>query len=161
MPLRRIPKYRIAALDEVTAHVPAHNPGTLLIVDVDNTLVAQGVPGEEFRETVNGALDWLEAVPGVRRVIAISNGMQRGVERLMSRGNKPWTSRRRLGLTNRGHPVVVLGDQVLTDGLLAWRLGATFLHLVLDAEGEPPRQAKLRAIGRVVERALFRQGLVP
>jgi hypothetical protein len=32
--------------------------------------------------------------------------------------------------------MVVVGDRVPTNGLLAWRLRATFLHVVLDDEHE-------------------------
>lgn len=155
MPLRRIPKHRIATLDDVAAHVASSNPGVVLIVDVDNTLVAQGVTAQEFRDTVNGALDSLESLPGVSRVIAITNGPQRGVGRLVSRGNKPWTTRRRLGLNGRRRTVVVVGDQILTDGVLAWRLGAVHLHLVLDDKQEPSRQALMRRMGSIVEKVLF------
>ncbi len=76
---------------------------------------------------------------------------------MVSRGNKPWTSRRRLGLRGSSAPLVVVGDQVLTDGLLAWRLRATFLHLVIDDEGEDRRQAIMRRIGSVVLLMLFRR----
>jgi hypothetical protein len=46
---------------------------------------------------------------------------------------------------------------VLTDGLLAWRLQATFLHLVIDDEGEERRQAIMRRIGSIVLLMLFRR----
>ena len=72
-----------------------------------------------------------------------------------SRGNKPWTSRRRLGLDRSRGEVVVVGDQVLTDGVLAWRLGATFLHLVIDDEREDARQSQMRRAGRWVSGWLF------
>jgi len=146
---------RIESLGEVAGYVASVNPGVVLIVDVDNTLVPQGLPPDEFRATVDEALDWLDALSGVRRVIAITNGPHRGVDRLMARGNKPWTSRRRLGLTNRTELVVVVGDQVLTDGLLAWRLGGVHLHMAIDEEHEPSRQAIMRRVGKVLERVLF------
>jgi len=46
---------------------------------------------------------------------------------------------------------------VLTDGLLAWRLGATFLHLVIDDETEERRQAVMRRIGCIFVVMLFRR----
>jgi predicted HAD superfamily phosphohydrolase YqeG len=127
-----------------------------VIFDVDNTLAAQGVGLDEFAELVNAALDRFERSPGVDRVIALTNGPPRGVERMISRGNKPWTSRRRLGLRGVTTPVVVVGDQLLTDGLLAWRLRATHLHLVLDAQHEPVRQAAMRRLDRAVRSLFFR-----
>lgn len=105
---------------------------------------------------VDAAIDRCECCSTVGRVIALTNGPQRGVDRMVSRGNKPWTTKRRLGLRGSRLPIVVVGDQVLTDGLLAWRLRATFLHLVIDDEEEERRQAIMRRIGKVIMRALFR-----
>jgi hypothetical protein len=76
---------------------------------------------------------------------------------MIHRGNKPWTTRRRLGL-HSGQPVWVVGDQVLTDGILAWRLGATFVHLALDTGAEAQRQAVMRRIGGWLARMLFVEG---
>ena len=106
---------------------------------------------------VNAAIDRLQAHRNVARVIALTNGPERRVPRMVSRGNKPWTTRGRLGLRGSRIPIVVVGDQVLTDGLLAWRLRATFLHLVIDDEEEALRQATMRRIGRIVIRILFRR----
>lgn len=77
--------------------------------------------------------------------------------RVVSRGNKPWTSRRRLGLSGCDSPVVVIGDQVVTDGVLAWRLRATFLHLVIDDESEDTRQTVMRRAGNMLSAILFRR----
>lgn len=128
----------------------------MLIFDADNTLAPQGAPAKDFGALVNDAIDRFEANAAVARVIVLTNGPQRGVARLISRGNKPWTTRRRLGLRGETAPLIVVGDQVLTDGLLAWRLGAEYLHLVLDEEREPARQVVLRRIGRTLSRAFFK-----
>ncbi len=88
-------------------------------------------------------------------MIVLSNGPRRGVERMITRGNKPWTTRDRLGLVGSDSSVWVIGDQVLTDGILAWRLGATFIHRVIARTGEHPRQAFMRTVGRVFERLFF------
>ncbi|MDH3470545.1 MAG: hypothetical protein OEM94_04430, partial [Acidimicrobiia bacterium] len=120
------------------------------IFDVDNTVAPQGASLEEFGVLVNTAIDRFEASPNVARVIALTNGPQRQVGRMVSRGNKPFTTRRRLGLRGSRAPVVVVGDQVLTDGVLAWRLRATFLHLVIDDEEEERPQAIMRRLGSIV-----------
>jgi predicted HAD superfamily phosphohydrolase YqeG len=129
----------------------------VIIFDVDNTLAPQGVPLAEFGLLVNSAIDRVETSPSIARVIALSNGAQREVTRMVSRGNKPWTTRRRLEIGDSSAPLVVVGDQVLTDGLLAWRLRATFLHLVIDDETEEWRQAIMRKIGSIVIALLFRR----
>ena len=76
---------------------------------------------------------------------------------MIHRGNKPFTTRGRLGLTAAPTDVWVVGDQILTDGVLAWRLGAPFVLLALDTEMEAPRQAGMRRIGDVVARLLFQR----
>ena len=147
--------YGVRSLDEVIGLLESSSGEKVVISDVDNTLSPQGVTVAEFGAVVNAAIDRLEAHPNVARVIPLSNGPDRQVSRLVGRGNKPWTTRSRLGLRGGRTPIVVVGDQVLTDGLLAWRLRATFIHLVIDDETEPPRQAVMRRIGRLVSGVLF------
>jgi predicted HAD superfamily phosphohydrolase YqeG len=155
--LARVPIRDVQSLDEVMAFIESTDGEKVIIFDVDNTLAPQGVALDEFGEIVNAAIDRVEANPHIARVIALTNGPQREVARMVSRGNKPWTTRRRLGLRGSSAPLVVVGDQVLTDGLLAWRLGATFLHLVIDDEAEERRQAIMRRIGSIVLMILFRR----
>lgn len=156
--LGRVPMRDVRSLAEVVAYVESSDLAQVVICDVDNTLAPQGLPLPEFGRLVNAAIDSLEANQHVARVIALTNGPQRDVDRMVSRGNKPWTSRRRLGLRGSEAPIVVVGDQVLTDGVLAWRLRATFLHLVIDDETEERRQATMRRIGLIVVGIFFRRG---
>lgn len=153
----RAPIHDIGSLDDVATFVAANDRDWVLILDVDNTLAPQNSPLDQFTVLVNAAIDRFESAPGVERVIALTNGPQRGVPRMLSRGDKPWTPRRRLGLREPSSPVVVVGDQVLTDGVLAWRLGATFLHLVIDDEREPRQQARMRRVGRIMTRFFLRR----
>ena len=157
MMLGRVQMYDVRSLDEVVDFVESNAGEKVVISDVDNTLVPQDVSLGEFGAVVNASIDRLEAHPNVSRVIALTNGPEREVPRLVSRGNKPWTTRRRLGLRGTRTPIVVVGDQVLTDGLLAWRLRATFLHLVIDDEDEASRQATMRRLGRHLIGVLFRR----
>ncbi|MDH3731848.1 MAG: hypothetical protein OES13_12130 [Acidimicrobiia bacterium] len=158
--MARVPLRSVGSLDDVADFVTSLGSETVVIFDVDNTLARQGAPLEEFGRSVNGAIDRFEATRGVGRVIALTNGPQRGVPRMISRGNKPWTTRRRLGLREEDRHVVVVGDQIVTDGVLAWRLGGTFLHLVIDDEDEAHRQAMMRRVGRAVSGLFFRRGSV-
>jgi len=153
--LGRVPIHDVRSLTEVVAFVESSDSEQVIICDVDNTLAPQGASLPEFGRLVNAAIDRLDENQHVARVIALTNGPQRDVERMVSRGNKPWTSRRRLGLAGNVAPIVVVGDQLLTDGVLAWRLRATFLHLVIDDETEEPRQATMRRLGRIVGGMLF------
>jgi hypothetical protein len=154
---RRTPLRAVSSLDEVATAVGDRTTKVVLIFDVDNTLVPQGMDPDRLGPIVNETIDRFAARPDVERVIALTNGPPRGGARMESRGNKPWTTRRRLGVT-RGQPMVVVGDQILIDGVLAWRLGATFLHLVVDADNEDARQARMRRIGGWVRGLLFTSG---
>ena len=143
-------------LDTVERLVGAGPGPSVVIFDADNTLVPQGVGLEDFRKGVTAAVDRFDHHPSVARVIVLTNGPERGVPGMIHRGNKPWTTRRRLGLGSRALHVWVVGDQVLTDGVLAWRLGATFIHLAIDEDREEARQAVMRRVGRGLRRLLFR-----
>jgi len=54
-------------------------------------------------------------------------------------------------------PGVVLGDQVATDGILARRLGYTFLHYCPDLTHVPPGPRLMYELGRPLETLLFRR----
>jgi len=156
MILHRVPIHDVSSLDDVAAFVSAAGGGRVVVFDADNTLVRQGAPLDEFGAAVNSAIDRFDALIEVDRVIVLTNGPERGVSRMISRGNKPWTTRRRLAL-KKATPIVVTGDQILTDGLLAWRLGATFLHLVVDEGNEAKSQAVMRRVGSVAAALFFRR----
>jgi predicted HAD superfamily phosphohydrolase YqeG len=154
--LGRVPMHVAHDLDTVERLVGADPEPSVVILDADNTLVPQGVGLADFRKGVTDAVDRFNHHPSVTRVIVLTNGPERGVPGMIHRGNKPWTTRRRLGLGSREYHVWVVGDQVLTDGVLAWRLGATFVHLAIDEDREEARQAMMRRIGRRLGRLLFR-----
>ena len=155
--LRKVPMYTVGDLDELERLIASGAPNRLVLVfDADNTLVPQGVSVPEFTEGVSDAIRRFAAHPSVERVIVLTNGPERGVPEMIHRGNKPFTTRQRLGLDARSDDVWVVGDQVLTDGVLAWRFGATFVHLALDTETEATRQAGMRRAGSVLTRLLFR-----
>lgn len=54
-------------------------------------------------------------------------------------------------------PGVVIGDQVATDGVLAKRIGYTFLHYRRKLSDMPPRPRILSAGGEILRPLLFRQ----
>jgi predicted HAD superfamily phosphohydrolase YqeG len=55
-------------------------------------------------------------------------------------------------------PGAVIGDQVPTDGLLARRLGYTFLHYQPPHDGVPLGPRMMHQLGRLAVPALFRRG---
>jgi hypothetical protein len=52
----------------------------------------------------------------------------------------------------------VIGDQIPTDGLLARRLGYTFLHWSPQLTGVPLRPRLMYLLGRVARPLIFREG---
>lgn len=157
---RRVPMQRAVDLDSVAELVDAAPGPNTIIFDADNTLVPQGAALDVFRTGVTAAIKRFESLPSVDRVIVLTNGPERGVPGMIYRGNKPWTTRRRLGLDEATSTIWVVGDQILTDGVLAWRFGATYVQLVVDADAEDTRQAVMRSTGRAVAWALFRPAAV-
>jgi predicted HAD superfamily phosphohydrolase YqeG len=156
--MRRIQSAFVNDIDEVAARA-AVEPGPLIVIfDADNTLVRQGASPEVFARRVDDVIDRFERLESVTRVIVISNGPQRGADRMISRVNTPWTSRGRLGIRRRSKtPIWVVGDQGVSDGLLAWRLGAVFLHCAIDPDDDFPGQSKQRRLGRFLAPLIFRK----
>lgn len=154
---RKVVSRVVDDLDAVASVAAEADRRLILIFDTDNTIVPQGTPPKEFRDRVNQAIDRFEQIPTVERAIVLTNGPRRGVDRMISRGNKPWTSRKRLGLVDGNTEMWVIGDQVLTDGVLAWRLGAEFFHCMIDPADDYPGQARLRRLGRLVAPLIFRR----
>jgi predicted HAD superfamily phosphohydrolase YqeG len=53
-------------------------------------------------------------------------------------------------------PGVVIGDQIATDGILAWRLGYTFVHYTPQLPGVPLGPRLMHQVGRPIRPLLFR-----
>ena len=153
--LRRVVRLPAADRDDVASLLDDIEGQVTLVFDVDGTVVRQGASPSEVASAVDAAIGDFEAHPGVKRAIALTNGSDRGVPNMVSRGNKPWTTRRRLEI-DRDDDVVVVGDQVISDGVLAWRFDAVFVQLVIDGIEEPKPQARLRRLGHWLEPILFR-----
>jgi len=58
-------------------------------------------------------------------------------------------------------PAAVVGDQLLTDGLLARRLGCAFLHWDPPLDGVPAGPRVLRLLGRLARPVLFGRVTAP
>jgi hypothetical protein len=129
----------------------------ILFVDADGTVVPQGATNDEYGSAVTAARRRLSDLSNVERVQVISNGPDRGDPDTLHRINKPWTSRRRLGVSRRDRARTwVVGDQVLSDGLLAWRVGARFIEMVIDPDKDPPAQAAMRRRGERLRPLILR-----
>jgi predicted HAD superfamily phosphohydrolase YqeG len=141
--------------------VAASEP-TLLIVDVEPFVLRWDSSPTEFVSGVRRIHHNIASqCPSIARVIFASNA-RRLWERLavqtapsidiVSRAHKPW---RTSYVPEDSQRITVIGDQLLTDGLLAWRLNGTFIHLQPDPP--MPWWPRLQtSLGRGLEGVLFR-----
>jgi hypothetical protein len=139
--------------DAVWPAVRALAPATV-IVDVEPLVAAWGTDGTAL---ASGLREQVAAGQGGGALVFVTNSGRQAPPEVavpyVAHGRKPFTSRRRLGALNS--PVAVVGDQVLTDGLLAWRLRGTFVQLALPRQA--PAVYRLQALaGRLVAGLFFR-----
>lgn len=101
-----------------------------LIIDLEPLVVAWSSDEETFRSALS-AFD--SSIEHRIRVTYVTNsrrmpptGLRLRTNRaFISRARKPWTA-----IPDDAHGVrAVVGDLLLTDGLLAWRLGVPFVHI--------------------------------
>jgi predicted HAD superfamily phosphohydrolase YqeG len=124
---------------------------TTLVVDVEPLLVAWSGTQADLDRELERFVDALGPHP---RVVFVTNSARRPTGPLpptvgfVSAARKPLTRLGRLA-----PPVVVVGDQPLTDGLLAWRHRATYLQNPLPAHA-PLGVRVQRWCGGVVLRVL-------
>ncbi len=75
----------------------------------------------------------------------------------ITNARKPWRTKY---LKGSPAPITVIGDQVLTDGLLAHRLGGSFLHW-RSGDAMPPWPRAQAIAGRLIENVFFSVRVVP
>ena len=164
MHVRRVPMIGIRTAKDWASAAPG---ATHLVVDVDGTLLpfrGEGRNSEAFERRLRE----LTADRRLHSVVAVSNAATPWPDRerneripvtVVARARKPWTSRRSLDrpceYASEACRRVVIGDQVLTDGLLAFRLGVPFLRVTARFPGEPTWPRLMRLGGRLLENVLF------
>jgi hypothetical protein len=132
-----------------------------VILDVEPLVCLWGTGSDELAAGLTAVAETVAAVPSVRAAAFVTNSRRLPRESLhderlalsyLHRARKPWL---RLGaLRELPQPAVVVGDQPLTDGLLAWRLKVPFIQLALPERA--PLGVRVQArIGAIVVRALF------
>jgi hypothetical protein len=104
----------------------------------------------------------VRTVPSVHAVVFATNSARRpsavpaceGIQvRYVASARKPLHTAPYRDLPRPG---AVAGDQVPTDGVLAHRLGFTFLHYVPEAADVPPGPALMHRWGELIRPLLFR-----
>jgi hypothetical protein len=152
---------RFASRDALLARLGELAPATV-IFDIE-PLVAFWRTGRDALDLgIAAVVDQMSAIPAVRAVCFSTNSARTpahltdraGLEvSYLAGARKPL----RLAPYRRlPRPGVVVGDQVATDGMLARRLGYTFLHYSPDLSGMPAGPRLMRQSGRLVRPFLFR-----
>ena len=164
--MRRTPLFEVRSWAEVR-RLAEHVAATTLVVDVEPSLQRWGATDPvDVDAAIRTVLDGTD---GVRRLLLVTNSPLRcsgPVSRrtgalsteFLGSARKPFTPLTRLPRTDG--PVLVVGDQVLTDGLLAVRLGAVFGFW--PATGQVPLWPRLQtALARPLLRLVFGLRTVP
>jgi hypothetical protein len=158
--MRKTLRVVVSDRNGVVAAVTTLQPKTL-VVDVQPFVAPWGSSAEATMSAAVELCGYIaDSMPCIRTLVFASNARsvgrrqrwQEGLQVMFVGGaNKPW---RTTCLARAPRPVVVLGDQVLTDGLLAVRLHGQFLHW--RPGGRPPLWPRLQeAIGELVAKFVF------
>lgn len=155
-----VPRREVAGLAETAAWVGELGARTALL-DVEPLVAGWDTDAVHLRRGVDAAAAAMAAVPGLEVVGFATNSRRRLAGALgpagafyLATAGKPLRLRAYRDLPRPG---VVVGDQVATDGLLAWRLGFAFAHVRPD--GMIPRGPRaMRLLGRPLQGLLFHPG---
>jgi len=152
---------RVAERQDLLRRAAELSPKTV-VVDVEPLVAFWDTSQESLDEGLAAVLRQAAAIPGIEVVCFATNSARRpstippaaGIRVMyMSSARKPM---RIAPYRNLPRPGIVIGDQVATDGLLARRLGYTFLHYAPRLEGVPPGPRLLQHTGELVLPLVFR-----
>jgi predicted HAD superfamily phosphohydrolase YqeG len=158
----RLPLLRIGYDDapEISSAIEDLRTATVLL-DVEPLVCLWNSGDDELAAGLTLMLERIVAVPSLRAAVFITNSRRvpsiplhnsRLAVSYLHSARKPWLSLEHFRVLPR--PVAVVGDQPLTDGLLAWRLRAPFVQLGLP-EQTPPGIRLQAKLGGAVLRTLF------
>ena len=134
-----------------------------IIIDVEPFVAYWDTSQQALEQGIALTLDQVRAIPGVEAVCFATNSSRRpsmipavaGVlVTYLSAAHKPL---RLAPFRELPTPGVVIGDQVATDGILARRLGFTFLHYTPPLTNTPIGPRLMNRCGRLVEPLLARK----
>jgi len=138
-----------------------------MVIDVE-PLVASWDSGQEaLDQGIARILGEVRAVPSIRAVVFSTNSDRRpsavpacpGIQvAYLASAGKPL---RTAPYRDLPRPGAVAGDQVPTDGVLAYRLGFSFLHYMPELTGVPLGPSLMHHWGGLVRPLLFRQQATP
>jgi len=133
-----------------------------LVFDIEPFVAHWDSSQETLDDGIARVLDHVATIPGLlvvcfatnssRRPSALPSGLSVHIEYLASAGKPLRTTPYRLF----PRPGIVIGDQILTDGLLARRLGYSFLHYCPEPAGMPRGPRLLNRLGTLARPVLWR-----
>ena len=138
-----------------------------MIFDIEPLVAWWDSSQESLDKGIAAIVAGLGQVPEVRAVVFATNSARRpswipsvsGVQVLyFASAGKPL---RTAPYRDLPRPGAVIGDQVPTDGLLAYRLGYTFLHWNPRLTGVPLGPRLMHLLGRLAQPVFFRKTQTP
>lgn len=154
---------RLTSLDEALDVVRQVRARTV-VVDVEPLVAAWGTDQDALTAGLAAIVERIAADPCALRVVVFATNSPRrptlvlsaeGLDvRYVPMAHKPLRLDPFRGLPR---PVVMVGDQVATDGLLAWRLGFLFLHYAHDQGAVPVGPRLMGVLGWPLRRLLFHE----
>ena len=153
---------RVTGLADLFAEARKLSARTV-IFDVEPLVAPWNGSQESLDQGIARILGDVRTVPSVRAVIFATNSARRpsavpacgGLQvRYLASAGKPL---RTAPYDDLPRPGAVAGDQLPTDGILAYRLGFTFLHYAPELAGVPPGPALMHRWGELVRPVLFRR----
>jgi predicted HAD superfamily phosphohydrolase YqeG len=152
---------RIVERQDLLRRAAELSPKTI-VVDVEPLVALWDTSQESLDDGLAAVLGQLGAIPGVEVVCFATNSARR--PGIIPAGTGPQVSyissaHKPLQVApyqNFPRPGIVIGDQVATDGVLARRLGYTFLHYSPRLEGVPIGPRLLYRCGQLAVPFLFR-----
>jgi predicted HAD superfamily phosphohydrolase YqeG len=156
-----IPAYeRLTDMNDVVTRVAELSLRTV-IFDVEPLIAYWNTTQDELDQGICGIIPKFAAIPGLRIVCFATNSARQvsaipqssGVQvKYLASAGKPLRTSPYLGFPKPG---AVVGDQILTDGILARRLGFTFLHCAPSLTSIPLGPRLLNRFGNLLRPLLF------
>ena len=151
---------RLSDINEVAGRVAELSLKTV-IVDIEPLVAYWNSAQDELDQGVDSIIRKFAIIPGLRVVCFATNSARQlstipqcaGLQvKYLASAGKPLRTSAYLGFPKPG---AVVGDQILTDGMLARRLGFTFLHCTPSLTGTPLGPQLLNRFGNLLRPLIF------
>lgn len=152
--------YQVTEANQAVDRIRALSPKTV-VVDVEPLVACWNSGPIVLSEGIVSLFSKIAALPGITTVVFATNSRRRAsLPELphevsgfyLAAAFKPFLTARYRGLPRPG---VVVGDQVATDGALAWRLGYSFVHYRPRLENVPLGTKLMASLGRIIQPLIF------